>query len=163
MPEESTRWEKSSKRLVRASVSGDRVYTSRQGVEPPAYPSPLRDLPRGRWRPTNARAAMIYSADGKAHMLSPTGRLADSVSSTDSSIALLSLLGAMMPPVSSRSLRTLSSTSASGLLGRLCLPFVSSPMAKYASCSRAQPTTPTPVYDLPPTHRRRIVGESSCS
>ena len=42
-----------------------------------------------------------------------------------------------MPHVSSRSLRILSSASASGLLRRHCFPRVSSPMAKYASCSRA--------------------------
>src|SRR5919112_1531740 len=43
----------------------------------------------------------------------------------------------MMHPVRSRSRRILSSTSASGLLRKLCLPSVSSPMAKYTSCVRA--------------------------
>ena len=65
--------------------------------------------------PMNARAGGIYSADGNAHTPDSTGRL-DSVSSTDSSLALLLLLGAMMLPVSSRSLRILTSASASGLL-----------------------------------------------
>ena len=65
--------------------------------------------------PMNARAGGIYSADGNAHTPGSTGRL-DSVSSTDSSLALLLLLGAMMLPVSSRSLRILTSASASGLL-----------------------------------------------
>jgi hypothetical protein len=106
---------------------------------PSAYPSP-RPLGiglDGADVPTNTRAERIYSAAEHVDTSSPTGRLADLISSTDSSIALLSLASAMMAPVGSRSLRILESASASGLLRRLCFPRVSSPMAKYASCWRA--------------------------
>ena len=124
------------KPLVRSSSPGRPGLSKRTGGATPAYPPPLGIRLEDANGPPNARAGRIYSADEKVDTSSPTGRL-DSVSSADSSIALLSLLGAMMPHVSSRSLRILSSASASGLLRRHCFPRVSSPMAKYASCSRA--------------------------
>src|SRR5215204_6725098 len=115
----------------------DRASSNRPGVESPATPPPLGICLDGADGSTNARAGRTYSAAEKVDTSNPRGRLLDSVSSTDSSITPLSLFDAMMPPVSSRSLRILLNASASGLLRRLCFPPVSSPMAKYASCSRA--------------------------
>ena len=109
----------------------------------PTPPPPPRDPRRGRRR--LSEAGRIYSAGGKAHTPGQIGWLLDSVSSRDSLIAFLFLLGARLPPARSRSRRSLSSTSASGLLRRLCFPSVSSPMAKYASCWRAHgPQKATP-------------------
>jgi hypothetical protein len=70
-------------------------------------PRPLGIRLEGSDDPTNARAGRLYSADGKAHTPSPTERLTDSVSSTDSSIALLFIFDVMMPPASSRFRRIL--------------------------------------------------------
>ena len=70
-------------------------------------PWPLGIRLEGADDPTNARAGRIHWADGKAHTPSPTERLADSVSSTVSSIALPFIFDVMMPPASSRSRRIL--------------------------------------------------------
>jgi len=109
---------------------------------------------------TNAKAGRIYSDAEKVDTPDPTGRLLDSVSSMDSSIALLFLLGLMMPPVSSRSRRFLSSTSASVLLWRSrASSCVSSPMANYPSCLRAHgPQKATPRIS---TSARRGQGSSA--
>jgi len=108
-------------------------------------PRPFEIQVEGADGPTNARTGMIYSAAEKVDTSSLPARL-DSVSSTGSLIALLFLLGVMMPPGSSRSRRFLSSILASVLLRRSrASSCVSSPMAKYTSCSRAHgPQKATP-------------------
>jgi hypothetical protein len=68
-------------------------------------PHPLGIRLEGADIPTNAKAGSIYSAAEKVDTSSPTGRLANSISSMDSSITPLLLLGVMMPPASPRSLR----------------------------------------------------------
>src|SRR5215210_4135966 len=127
-----------SKPLVRASASGERASTSRPGVESPAYPSPApRDPHQKRQRPDEREGRKDLFGSREGGYVEPyrtTPRLGFFGGFVEHELLLL---GAMMPPASPRSLRILESASASGLLQRLCFPRVSSPMAKYASCSRA--------------------------